>query len=258
MERPANIPSSIVETEAVRIMREAATFAISIRFPVHIVGRSGTGKSTSLWHIAHEMGGSYCEVSEPSKNTKGMYELILDSIGERSGRKYEREIAAEVYYRFLPQTNSRTDWKPKPRFLVVDEVQTLEATAFRELLRVQEKCEVALILAGNAERLAGTKRDARTWEQIDSRIGIRRTLPGPNKTDCELIGSAYNVEGKDAYEALCAFGMRTNFRDLTQLLDIAKQLTGGTTGIRKGHLETALRVANPKPEAMRLLRPEAA
>jgi DNA transposition AAA+ family ATPase len=260
MERPVNIPANIVETETVAIAREAATLALALRFPVHIVGRPGTGKSSALWHVAREMGGSYCEVSAPSKGTKAMFELLLDSIGERTGKKYVSEIADEVYYRFQPHhaPSSDGEWHQFPRLLVVDEVQTLEPTAFRELLRVQEKCGVGLVLAGNAERLAGQKKDADTWAQIESRIAVRRTLPGPNKRDCELIGSTYNVEGKDAYEALSAFGTRTNFRDLTQLLEIAKSLAGNAIGIRKSHLETALRLANPKTEALKLLRSEVA
>jgi len=258
MERPANIPASIVETDTVVIAREVATVATNFLCSVHLIGRAGTGKSTALWHVACDMGGSYCEVSQASKNTKGLFELLLDSIGCRTGKKYLSDIADEVYHLFRPALTWDGDgWKHQPRLLVVDEVQTLEAPAFRELLRVQEKCELALVIAGNAERLAGRAKDANTWEQIESRISIQRHLPGPSRRDCDLIGSAYNVEGADAYEALAAFGMRTNLRDLTKLLEFARGLTGGT-GIRLKHLEDALRLRKPKADVLRLLKSEAA
>lgn len=261
IDRPGNIPETVVETATVAIARDAADYAIALRRPVHIVGAAGTGKSSALWHIAQSMGGYYCEISGPTKATKGLFELLLKTVGVWNGQKFISDLADAVYRAFEPvqrYSSAEGQWVMEPAFLAVDEVQTLEPTAFRELLRIQEKCEVGLIVAGNAERLAGKKQDAGTWDQIESRITMRRMLPGPSKKDCELIGSTFNVEGKEAYDALANFGMRTNLRDLTHLLEAAKRLSGGTTGIRKNHLEGALRTLNPKHDALRLLRPEAA
>jgi DNA transposition AAA+ family ATPase len=258
MERPANIPASIVETDTVLIAREIATVAVAYRCSVHLIGRAGTGKSSAVWHMAKQMGGIYCEVSQASKNTKGLFELMLDSIGRRSGKRHLSSIADDLYHAFQPREKwLGQEWKYTPRLLVVDEVQTLEAPAFRELLRVQEKCELALVLAGNAERLAGRPKDAGTWEQIESRISIQRNLPGPSRRDCDLIGSTFNVEGAEAYNALATFGMRTNLRDLTKLLEFAQGLTGGT-GIRMQHLQDALRLRKPKADVLKLLKSEAA
>ncbi len=258
MDRPSNIPASIVDTDTVLMARNVASIALEFRCSAHLIGRAGTGKSSALWHVANQMGGSYCEVSQASKNTKGLFELVLDSIGHRSGKKYLNDIAEDAYFHFQPrETWGDGKWEYQPRLLVVDEVQTLEAPAFRELLRLQEKCQIALIIAGNAERLAGRAKDAATWEQIESRISIQRNLPGPSRRDCDLIGGAFNVEGADAYQALANFGTRTNLRDLTKLLEFAAKLTGGT-GIRRKHLEDALRMRKPKADVLRLLKSEAA
>jgi DNA transposition AAA+ family ATPase len=202
----------------------------------------------------------YCEISGPSKKMKGMFEALLDSIGMRTGKKFLSDIAEEVYHHFGPRQIwcENGGWKFGPRLLVVDEVQTLEATAFRELLRVQEKCGLGLVLAGNQERLAGGTKDADTWAQIESRIAIQRHLPGPSKRDCELIGSTYNVEGADAYSAIAAYGMATNFRDLAQLLETARLLTGGTVGIRREHIESVLKFIKPRPEILKLMKSKAA
>lgn len=191
--------------------------------------------------------------------------MLLGSLGIADGHKYLTDLSDDVYRTFMPSNRYCTDagaFIDKPRFLVVDEVQTLEATAFRELLRVQEKCSLGLVLAGNAERLANTRRDAETWAQIESRIGMQRHLPGPSIRDCELIGSAFNVEGKDAYAALSAYGTRTNFRDLVQLLETARRMsgteTGNVVGIRLIHLQNALSTLTARAGAMKLLKPEAA
>lgn len=262
-ERPANIPERIVETDTVKIARIASQYTMDMRFPVHLIGRPGTGKSSALWHIANEFGGSYCEVSGQSRSIKGMYVMLLRSIGVGERHKYIADLADEVYRAFAArQSFENGEWVSKPRFLVVDEVQTLEATAFRELLRVQEKCEMGLVLSGNAERLATTRQHAETWAQIESRVAMQRTLPGPSRRDCELIGASFNVEGKEAYAALCAFGTRTNFRDLVQLLETARRMTGSDTrnevGIRLTHLQNALGTLTTKPGTLKLLIPEAA
>lgn len=229
--RPANIPESIAPTEAVRIVREMVDTSLLHRKPVRIVGRPGTGKSSALWHVAEAMGGRYCEIAQASKAPKGMFELLVKTAGQwgfHSQRTAIGILSDEVYSYYEPR-NIFVDgaWGNKPQLLVVDEVQTLEATAFRELLRVQEKCEMGLLVAGNEERLAGTrKKDAATWEQVESRILVTRNLPGPSKEDCESIGSAHNVEGRDGYAILVKFGMSTNFRALTHLLEVAASLTG--------------------------------
>lgn len=258
MDRPANIPATIVETNTVLMARESARIAMDFKCAVHLIGRAGTGKSSALWHVAQEMGGSYCEVSQASKSTKGLFELVLDSVGHRSGKKYMKDIAEDAYFYLEPSKVLKDGtFVYEHQFLVVDEVQTLEAPAFRELLRLQEKCQIALILAGNAERLSGKAKDATTWEQIETRISIQQFLAGPSRRDCELMGSAFNVEGADAYEALAAFGMRSNLRDLTKLLEFAAALTGGT-GIRLHHIEQALRIRKPRADVLRLLKSEAA
>ncbi|MGI8399861.1 hypothetical protein ACRYWZ_26165 [Agrobacterium deltaense] len=62
----------------------------------------------------------------------------------------------------------------------------------------------------------------------------------------------------DAYAGLAAYGAKTNFRDLVQLLETAKRLTGGATGIRLAHLESALGILTTKPDLLRLMQPEVA
>lgn len=264
MTRPANVPETIVQTEAVKIVQEMADLSLLLRKPVQIIGRPGTGKSTALWHVANSMGGRYCEISQASKTPKGMLEMLIKTAGQwgyHSQRLSIGTLSDEVYSYYEHRSIIADDgsWIYVPRLLVVDEVQTLEAPAFRELLRIQEKCEMGLLVAGNAERLAGTrKKDATTWEQVESRVLAARYLPGPSKADCESIGSAHNVEGGDAYELLVRFGMSTNFRALTHLLDFAARMTGNNVGIRRSHLEDALRFTNPKINLQKLLKPEAA
>lgn len=178
MIRPAHIPAAIVETETVRIVREAARTSIDLGYPTRLIGRPGTGKTSALWHIAQEMGGSYCEITGAGKNIKSMFEALLKSVGRLSGKTYISDIADEVYRTFEPQQrycSDAGDWRFIPRLVVVDEVQTIEATAFRELLRVQERCSLGLVLAGNAERLAETAKTLPPGNRLKA-VSCRRSI----------------------------------------------------------------------------------
>ena len=258
MRNPLNIPEVTVETETVRIVREAADMSLKIGFPVRLIGRPGTGKTCAMWHVAQEMEDIYCEVTAGCKNVKGMYEMLLRAIDCPSGRNHVSDIADLVFLKYSPDTVLfRGEWVEKRYRVFVDEIQTMEAPALRELLRVQERCQIGLILAGNEERLAGGTKDTATLEQIESRILPPRRLPGPSKQDCELIGTSFGVEEMPAYKALAEFGMSTNFRALVQMLTVAKHLTAGTTGIRLQHIEAAMRFMG-KPELLKHMRKEVA
>ena len=247
MKKSTRIPDVIVETEAVALVREEANTSLLTGYASRLIGRSGTGKTCAMWHVAHEMGGIYCEVTTASKNPKGMMEMLLRAAGYRSSCNSISGIIDDVVHEYSPQVVLRGGkWIREQRLLFVDEIQTAEAPALRELLRVQEQCQFGLVLAGNEERLAGGNKDAATLKQIVSRIMPPCHLPGPSLRDCELIGASFGVEGIPAYKVIASFGTGTDFRELDKLLILAKSLTAGTTGIRLEHVEKALRFMNQK------------
>ncbi|WP_188821561.1 ATP-binding protein [Brucella endophytica] len=211
---------------------------------MHIVGRPGTGKTSALWHIAQEFNGTYVEIDGAHKKIKGMLELLLQSKRLWDREQHTTQLADAVQRAFQPRHTivEGAGWEYVPQLLIVDEVQTLEATAVRELVRIQERCQLALVIAGNEERLAGTNKEIDTLEQNERRIAARCVLPGPSKRDCELIGASFNVEGKDAYAFVVEYGLATNFGDLNYLLTFAERLTGGVVGIRLNHLLDAHRL----------------
>lgn len=249
--------SLFAEIGSVRRIREGISYAMTFGWPTRIVSQSGYGKTTALYYLTHELGGAYCLAGQAHKKTPDMYRMLLAAFGIKTDRTYARDLFNELIWKLRPSDWER-EYDPKPRkLLIVDEVQTLEATAQRELLNIQETCDLALIISGNGERIAGTKIDRAAWEQIDSRIGMNIRLPGLTREDCQLIGSAYGVEGMDAYEAIANFGTQTTARILGQLLDNAKRLTRTGGAIQLQHLQTVLN-GNPKLGSLDLLKPVAA
>lgn len=243
---------------SVQRIREGIVYAQCFQWPARIVSKAGYGKTTALYYLAQEMGATYCLAGQAHKTVPDMYRMLLTAFNIRTDRTYTRELFNDLVWNLKPsQWEIDTGAPSKRHTLIVDEVQTLEATAQRELLNIQETCNLALIISGNGERLARTKIDRAAWDQIDSRIGMDITLPSLTRKDCELIGAAYGVEGMDAYEALANYGTQTTARYLGQLLDTARRLVREGGAIRLAHIEAVLS-GNPKLGNTKLLKSEAA
>lgn len=244
-----------VEISAVKRIRDGLDYTMNFGEPVQVVSDPGHGKTTALYYLAKELGGVYCLAGQAHKTVPDMYRMLLAAFEIYHDCTYTRDL-----YNVLVRKLARTDWdrqhNPR-RLLIVDEIQTLEATAQRELQNLQETCDLALIMSGNGSRLAKSKVDQSAWKQVDERLGMKIQLPKLDRRDCDLIGAAYGVEGMDAYEAIGNFGMRTTARHLGRLLREAKMLTTGTGGIRLQHIKTVMK-AKPDQADLRLLRPEAA
>ncbi len=246
--------SLFAEIGSVRRIREGISYARTFGWPTRIVSKAGYGKTTALFYLAQELGGTYCQAGYAHKTVPDMYRMLLAALGMRSSKSYTRDLFDELIW----QLRRSYSYEEKPReLIIVDEAQTLEATAQRELLNIQETCDLALVISGNGERIAGTRIDRAAWEQIDSRIGMNISLPGLTRDDCQLIGNAYGVEGMDAYEAIANFGTQTTVRILGQLLDNAKRLTRTGGAIQLQHIQAVLS-GNPKLGSLELLKPEAA
>lgn len=247
-----------VEIGSVARIREGINYTLAFGEPVRITSQAGFGKTTGLYYLAEELGGYYCQIGQAHKSAPDMYRALLSACKILHDDKYTREMFNTLLRRLDDMNHSRMQIWGKPRLLIiVDEVQTLEATALRELLNIQETCQFGLVISGNGERIAKTKMDRGAWEQIDSRIGMEIRLPGLSRTDCDLMGAAYGVEGMDAYQALANFGTKTTPRMLGRLLENAKRLTAGTGAIQLRHIEITM-AGNPKLGDTGLLKSEAA
>lgn len=235
-----------VETAAVAEIRTAIEYAERSLYPVRIIGKPGTGKTTALRYLAAEIGAVYVQAAAAHRNLRGMYQMVLAAYGRSAPNTTEAELADRVYEEIGDRYEVPT--------LFLDEYQTLEPRSQRELLNIQETKCFGLVLAGNAETLAERK-DTAALEQILDRLGMDLRLDGPTVDDCRNFCIEFNVEGKDAYAAVENFGGKTNLRQLVALLEEARDIAGHVGSIQRKHLETALLLKRNARSALKLFEP---
>ncbi|MEP4768252.1 MAG: AAA family ATPase [Roseibium sp.] len=222
-----------VDISASREIRKAIDVAREIpKYPVLISSKPGMGKSTALRHYARKLGAFYCEVGHADKTVKGMLKMIIEATGFGTSYRFVKDLSDTAVARLYEGYSSK-------RLLIVDEVQNLDLSAFRELLRIHEEAGCALVLSGNDKRLARTRIHDSALDQIVSRLGFRVELGSPLEEDCRDIAVDYNVEDTEAYKALAHFGRQTSVRDLVRLLVFAEKLKGQSGSINLHHLKAA-------------------
>jgi DNA transposition AAA+ family ATPase len=181
-----------LETTAARQVKSAIERAIEDGEPSLIMSDPGMGKTTAVKHYAQELGGAYWEVRESEGSIRQMFLSLMNVFHFWHDSTHTNDIA-EILYSRLGDGHER-----KP-FLIVDEFQNLELKAFRELLRIGERCGLPLVLSGNDKRLKQTKTGDVALAQIGDRIGVRVSIWPPFPEDCQSLAVEFNVEGKDAY-----------------------------------------------------------
>lgn len=237
-----------VEISASKHILTAFQFAIETRQPVRILGEPGRGKTSALKHYLPGFHGYYVEARGQHKTLPGMLNMLLDTYGTYRQGKQLKDLADAVT-RTLNQQYGIGSAPP----LVVDEYQTLEPQTLRELFKITEASQVPLILSGNGETLVNRRDGKAAMAQIDDRIGMRIEIVGLTYQDCIEFCIEHNVEGRDAHEAICSYGQRTNVRQLSRLFDQCRIVAGAKGSIQRRHIETALLLITGSEASLKLL-----
>lgn len=122
-------------------MRNAVNAALYLRRPLLLTGKPGTGKSTLVAKVAHELRlGSVLRWPINSRSTvrSGIYEY--DAVGRlQAGNKEEPSVESYLKLGPLGTALMATEW---PRALLIDEIDKSDLDFANDLLNIIEEAEV--------------------------------------------------------------------------------------------------------------------
>ena len=238
--REYNMVEHHTKITAVSQVISAVECAIESGIVAHIIGEPGLGKTQALLYAQSRIHGSiYCSVSQTSKNYVGLLKMLHGELGFLADHKYTRDIENSLL-NHLPIYQGR-DGDPVRRLVMIDEIQILELPAFRDLLEIATYSPIALVVCGNPTSLASSaKRDAGTFNQIRSRIGLWRHIEKPTAEDCQRIAAGFNLEGMDAYKAAVEIARSSSLRIMCNVLARAENLSAGRGSTKLHHMKTAV------------------
>ena len=181
-----------IETAASQSIDHAIGVARDTPTVISISGAPGTGKTTALLHQMEKFDAYYCTITNAHKSTRGLMILLLEVFHLYS--VHRRSSINDIHNALYGQLQSYGSLcGSKPELLIIDECQSLDDLAMRELMALQEHSGISVVLSGNDHRLAQSKSHDSAIGQIARRIDWRIRLGKPSKEDCEAFCAEYNV-----------------------------------------------------------------
>ena len=240
-----------IATVASQSIDQAISAARDTPMVISISGAPGTGKTTALLHQMQKFDAFYCTITNAHKSTRGLMILLLETF-----HLYAVHRRSSIYdihnalYGQLP--NYGISRCSKPELLIVDECQSLDNSAMRELLALQEHSGISVVLSGNDHRLAQSKSHDSAIGQIARRIDWRIRLGKPSKEDCEAFCAEYNV-AFDQVSLITKIGQETSIDTIVKIITRAQIYCGGVGQVKRQHLQPAISSIFNSKEAAKLL-----
>lgn len=140
--------------------------------------------------------------------------------------------------------------------LVVDEAQNVPPQFLRSFLTFNDAYRLPIVFAGNPRTLKRSHVNQDDFAQITSRVSKVVNLRTPLADDFKVYVEAHGVRDRRSISALAAYGQRTSFRSVRDILETASNLAGTPADITLPHLENALAFLTDDPSSSaRLFKP---
>jgi len=241
-------PDIFAATSISRRVHETIDFAVKTAGTAVIVGPAGIGKSAALAEYCAANTNAYAfELEQTRKTLKRLAEAICEVFNIYVYREYSAEIFDVLIDRLVDDVH-------RGNFLIIDEVQNAGLDGIRMLLTLHEHLGMPMVFVGNPAAIKRTQANAAVFDQVEDRVGRWVRLERPLPEDIQSIGIDYEVQGKDAYDALIAYGVHFTIRKAVRLLQTARQLAGEKGSIRYHHLiDAATFIHENRSEVTKLL-----
>lgn len=225
-----------IDTPTARIVRDNVQWAAKVSNNLLITGPAGIGKTAALNEVLRQDKRAVLITITPAQRAIGpVLSMVTEGFGYSS---HSLSISAlhGLLSECLPYEAAAG------RHLMVDEAQLLPADAMRQLLTYSDRTDwpLTIVFAGNEHALKRTRANAAGYDQIRSRIGKHVQIKGISSGDIEGFCIDWDVEARDAYALMHAFGASRNCREVDKLLSEARRLTGSAGSIKAAAIRDAI------------------
>lgn len=248
VDRPIFVPTSIALA-----VEEAAYFALRYKRAAAVTGPAGIGKSTALLRLCDGNPKALYGEGRSFRTLKLLYRHLTSAFDISLYRERSIFSLREIMNERLPEIVKNGT------FLLVDEMQELSIECLREIVGYAEDHRLPMVLVGNERALSPRLvQHNYTFDQILSRISKVRRLDKPVAEDYAEFVRHHGVTDTRAIEAFAAYGQRTSFRAVRDLLAVAADFTSSPAALDKAQLVSALFFITSDPDCVRLFNPPAA
>lgn len=226
-------PTRFALTSVSQQIEDAVEFAIMTESAVAVRGRPGIGKSSTI--------GKLLSSDDPRI---AAFEIPAGHGGHRNVVKWAATALDTPSWSGPHIGAVISHIRDGQRFnfscLIVDEIQNTDAAGIRDLLSLNERAFLPLVLVGNEDALKSPKGKSAAWEQIFDRVTKIVELEATLAEDAEAIARAWGANLKDTLKVVLAFAETHSLRRVVQLLKTARALAEGGGDLTVNHIEVAL------------------
>lgn len=239
-----------VSTSISQAIQDAASFAQSFRRAAAITGPAGIGKSTTLRRLAENNPLALYGEARDFRRPTHLYQFMVAGFDLPLRSAKSAWNLREIIHEWMPQLVARGC------ILFIDEMQELTLDTMREVVGYSEDHRLPVVLVGNERSLRVRPRmDTYTFDQILSRISKVTRLQTPTARDYAEFASRHGLTDPQAVAACAAYGQRTSFRRLRDLLAVALASATEPASVDRTCIGAALQAVTDGAGDVRLLQP---
>lgn len=231
--KPFEPPHDIAETNTFIAVSGAVKFAALMGKPTIIRGPVGIGKSTSLVLLNwKDPDVALINAERDLKKTKDYMHLIAEALDIHvvSQSNYEFRKWMAIYVRERAESG---------RYLIIDNAHWIDLEIIQEIFDLWEYQGLPIILCGNEELLRRPSKGGSLFEHVRTRVSRQVDLLRSDPDDFRLFAEKRNVQGDEAVRAIVNYGMKTSMREVSHLLDAAREGSDSEGPLSLGHIQFA-------------------
>lgn len=220
--------TELADTTATKILKSACADAYDWKRLGIIVGPSGSGKTETIKALEQERESVIVIYCHRAMRPREVFNEILEKLNETPSRHTSNGAKVSAIIGALLR---------KERIIIFDEADQLTSYTIDVARRIWDEGNCGMLFIGLPVLSAMINRGRDSMKvnlsYFDSRISLRKTIPGPNYDDINLIISLYNSKlSKQTIKRIQSkISNRGELRILVNVLDKAVSLAAKSKGI---------------------------